>query len=377
MKEISREILISFCIPTYNRSVFIHRCVKNILEFKGNQIEVVVVNNNSPDNTEETIKSILDNRISYYKNDRNIGSVKNILKTIKNAKGQWVFTLSDEDLVNKEIISRLVNELESGKYCETAVILGNIRKSGGGYHKIPRVAGTKYSCYKYDNVTYEKGDNAIYGAGFHHRYMSGVLINRKYITSNDLIFFSNTHGTSPITGIYTKACLFGDAVTLDADFCIKEENCATKSYIEKSHTESYKHPKNRFLQFTLFVELANEIIVNPDVKIKTILNLYKYYLNSSTFEWEETIKIDNRRAYFNINQNTTFNFWKEAKAFQTKTLKFLGELIVNSTLRESIIKKIEKRFKQIKFDRRTRGIKRALKPLKPILKPVYDLFFKT
>lgn len=48
---------ISICIPTYNRANVVYRTVVNCLKCKDEDIEVVVSNNCSEDNTEELLSS--------------------------------------------------------------------------------------------------------------------------------------------------------------------------------------------------------------------------------------------------------------------------------------------------------------------------------
>lgn len=60
---------ISIIIPTYNRAHLIERSVRSVLNQTYENIELIIVDDGSTDNTEQIIKSIDDNRIIYHKQE--------------------------------------------------------------------------------------------------------------------------------------------------------------------------------------------------------------------------------------------------------------------------------------------------------------------
>lgn len=71
------EVLLSICIPTYNRCEYLKKTIESIIvqdEFKSGQVEIVISDNASTDNTNVMIEqytSVYDN-IKYYRNKENI-----------------------------------------------------------------------------------------------------------------------------------------------------------------------------------------------------------------------------------------------------------------------------------------------------------------
>lgn len=71
------EILLSICIPTYNRAEYLKKSIESIVyqeEFKNKQVEIVIADNASTDDTENIVRqyaSQFDN-LFYYRNDKNI-----------------------------------------------------------------------------------------------------------------------------------------------------------------------------------------------------------------------------------------------------------------------------------------------------------------
>ena len=91
------NIKISILIPTYNRSSYLKKCLESIISQNHDDIEIIISDNNSPDNTAEIVNQFNDKRIKYYKNENNIGSNANFYKLIELATGEFIFFLTDDD----------------------------------------------------------------------------------------------------------------------------------------------------------------------------------------------------------------------------------------------------------------------------------------
>ena len=89
---------LSFCIPTYNRAARVYSCVKHILQYDGMDIEVVVTDNASDDNTWELLNTICDKRLRIFRNEDSIGAF-NWTYVLSKANGHFAALMSDEDHV--------------------------------------------------------------------------------------------------------------------------------------------------------------------------------------------------------------------------------------------------------------------------------------
>ncbi|MCT2407870.1 glycosyltransferase [Chryseobacterium antibioticum] len=95
---------ISICITTYKHEKYIEECLNSIFaqEF-GGDYEIIICNDNSPDNTEAVINKMINhhpqgNRIKYFKNIPNLGYVKNTLFSFSKASGKYIAILDGDDL---------------------------------------------------------------------------------------------------------------------------------------------------------------------------------------------------------------------------------------------------------------------------------------
>ena len=66
--------MVSVVIPTYNREKTIKRAVLSVLNQTYEDIEIIIVDDNSSDNTERCIRTIEDARIQYYRLENNKGA---------------------------------------------------------------------------------------------------------------------------------------------------------------------------------------------------------------------------------------------------------------------------------------------------------------
>lgn len=98
--------IVNICIPNYNMSRFIEGSINSALNQTYPNIEVIVVDNNSMDNSWEIIESFRDSNCKYrcYRNDTNIGMARNWNKCLRYAKGKFLTILSADDLLEPTFI---------------------------------------------------------------------------------------------------------------------------------------------------------------------------------------------------------------------------------------------------------------------------------
>lgn len=106
--------LVSIVIPTYNREAYIARAISSVQNQSFHDLEIIVADDGSKDNTKELISSLSaqDNRIRYIKNPINSGAQSARNLGIKAALGEWIaFQDSDDEWLPDSLECRL-NEAE-------------------------------------------------------------------------------------------------------------------------------------------------------------------------------------------------------------------------------------------------------------------------
>lgn len=107
---------ISVIMSAYNAQKTISRAIRSVLNQTYDDIELIVVNDCSTDNTEKIVKKYKDNRIVYIKHDVNLGAGCARNTGIKNATGDYIAFLDSDDYYNKEYIQTMVDGTENGTF---------------------------------------------------------------------------------------------------------------------------------------------------------------------------------------------------------------------------------------------------------------------
>ncbi|MGE0267433.1 MAG: glycosyltransferase family 2 protein [Candidatus Omnitrophota bacterium] len=113
-----RHPLVSIVTPTFNRSRFIDRLVKNVLAQTYQDFELVLVDDGSTDNTRELVdRWIKENpgRIQYvYQPNQGSGAARN--NGIKQAKGKYIAFLDSDDEWTPDYLDKIMTVLEKGEF---------------------------------------------------------------------------------------------------------------------------------------------------------------------------------------------------------------------------------------------------------------------
>ena len=107
---------ISICIPTYNRASHLVNCLQSIILNQSKDeidYQVCISDNASPDDTMEIVREAeKELNIKYFRHNENVGRVKNYLKVVDMADGEFVWLLGDDDLLLPDTLmraSKLIN----------------------------------------------------------------------------------------------------------------------------------------------------------------------------------------------------------------------------------------------------------------------------
>jgi len=105
--------LVSIGIPTYNRASLLKRSIESALNQDHENVEVIVSDNASSDQTESicSIYSDMDSRFKYIRHSINRGPTENFSEVLKNSSGQFFMWLGDDDWIDPTYVSTCVQEL--------------------------------------------------------------------------------------------------------------------------------------------------------------------------------------------------------------------------------------------------------------------------
>lgn len=118
------EKLISIILPTYNGAHRIEESIRSVINQSYTNWELLVIDDGSKDNTKSIISSFIesDSRIKYILNEVNLGIQKTLNKGIKEAKGEYIARIDDDDLWCD--IDKLKNQVEFLEQNKNHVLVG-------------------------------------------------------------------------------------------------------------------------------------------------------------------------------------------------------------------------------------------------------------
>lgn len=160
---------VSILIPVYNREYLIGQTLNSAINQTYDNIEIIVVDNASTDNTWEVIQRYKkqDKRIKAFRNNTNIGPVKNWCKCIDHATGKYAKILWSDDLISPDFIEKTVPWIEDknvGFVFTGTEIFSNDKKTD----------------------TYFIGKSGVYNS---EKYINGILSERNYPVSPGCALF--------------------------------------------------------------------------------------------------------------------------------------------------------------------------------------------
>ncbi|MCB8776696.1 tetratricopeptide repeat protein [Planktothrix agardhii 1032] len=115
-REISREpfpdqqLKLTVVIPTYNRSTRLKHSLENNLKTDRSDIEFLIIDNNSTDNTAEVVQNFMgnDQRIRYINNVANLGTARNMFLGLVSCKAPLAMILADDDYVTEGFVDLVI-----------------------------------------------------------------------------------------------------------------------------------------------------------------------------------------------------------------------------------------------------------------------------
>lgn len=114
-----KNYLVSIGIPAY-KALYLKETIESVLSQDYNNIELIIVNDNSPEDIDSIVLSFNDKRINYYINNENLGKTSIVLnwnRCLSYAKGDFFTLICDDDLMKENFISTMIELAENNPLC--------------------------------------------------------------------------------------------------------------------------------------------------------------------------------------------------------------------------------------------------------------------
>jgi len=104
--------LVTVAIPTFNRADLVEQCVRSVMEQTYPNIEILVSDNASSDETLKRLAAIDDDRLRVVTSPTNVGAIGNFNKCIDEAHGEYFVLAADDNFYRPRFVEKCVRLIE-------------------------------------------------------------------------------------------------------------------------------------------------------------------------------------------------------------------------------------------------------------------------
>ncbi|MFX4262559.1 glycosyltransferase family 2 protein [Pelotomaculum propionicicum] len=140
---------VTIAIPTYNRAALLRQAVESALEQTYQDIEVLVADNSSTDNTGDVVKQFKDHRIRYFRHSKNRGFINNFNFCLEKAAGEYFLLLSDDDILDNDAIKSLLARFQGDDDVMSYCSLIFFNENAGTKKIVQKIAPEKESGFDF------------------------------------------------------------------------------------------------------------------------------------------------------------------------------------------------------------------------------------
>jgi glycosyltransferase involved in cell wall biosynthesis len=168
------KMTLSICIATRNRGAFIGDTLESIIRQATDEVEIVVLDGASTDNTEEVIRFYQDRfpRLRYFRQETNRGIDRDFSRAVDLGYGEYCWLFSDDDLVKPGAIRTVLDAVKDNY--DLIIANGEVRNAD-----LSSVLQPKRTPLK-TNKVYKSNENDLLlaDAGDYLSFIGGVIIKR-------------------------------------------------------------------------------------------------------------------------------------------------------------------------------------------------------
>ena len=305
---------ISVCIPTFNRAKYLEELLDILIKLLNQIYEIIVVDNNSTDNTPELFKSEKYKNVKFFQNQENIGMVNNWNRCLELASGDYIIIVHDDDIITKELFTEY--QIILNKYPNVDFIFsyaGIIDENGRNLGSYKTLKG---------NIVFPDPSLFILLLRENFIHFSGILIKKDCY--EEVGNFSNKYSLYSDLDMWLRISLCHKAIYRDK---------LLYYYRVHSKSEHSKILQQRILAEKLSVLKTSYALVNSNVKnykqIKQLIELYyrykfreyfkKYNVIKNSKDYTRSIVKISLKFYLIITLEFIKSFIQKPSIFETKS----------------------------------------------------------
>ena len=313
---------ISIIIPVHNVEEYLEKCLNSIIFQINEQDEIILINDNSQDSSEEICKKFAEqyNNVKF-ENGAYGGPSKTRNIGIKMATGKYIMFVDSDDYLKNNYISRMIKDIE--KY-ELRVCSYYFE-----YPDIKKIKPQKYDEEKTENETIEiMKDDFI---TLYSRQLLNLVWNKIYyaniIKENNILFDENvTKGEDLLFNLeYIKHINTNIAVINEPLYYYVSKKTGLNRSFKEPIEDRLKRTENVYKKMKAISEKNNNVIISE------IINMYFIHLRN--YISENKIKHNINKEFANkLDRPEIREMLDNIKNNEIPNLKFVKKLYYNKKM---------------------------------------------
>ncbi len=306
---------ISVIVPAYNVEKYLNKCLESLVNQSYNDIEIIVINDGSTDNSQEIIVEYAQKypeKIKYFeKQNGGLSDARNF--GLKKASGDYICFVDSDDYLDKN----LFKDLQEYINLDNDMIKYKMIKVDEKYREIEKIEGPIF-----EPKSGEEAFNILYGTDIMLQPAWLYLYKRKFLEENNFDF--------PI-GMYHEDFARTVLIMLKAKKIVST-NIYGYYYFQSSDSITRGNDKNKKLKRAMDMlkhyDYMEEKIKDYEISKETKENVKIYYTNNIILKIEE---LDEKSQKEYINEIKKRKMLKNIKARNMKQL--LKKIILNINIK--------------------------------------------
>lgn len=264
-------MFISVIIPTWNKCDLLDKCLQSVYDQSFSELEVIVVDNNSTDGTQNLI-NIKYKKCIYIKLSKNYGFAKAVNEGIKMSRGDVISFLNNDTVVDRNWIREGIKSIITNRSDVVACCLESYHNSGviDGVGDKTNIVGQSYS--------------RAYNKKYEYPWNKGCYV---FSASGGASFFKRDVLNS--VGLFRELYF---AYFEDIDLCYRAQKAGFRVWYEPAsrvvhHHKATSSQNTNFLNYLLYRNYTISYLINTPFKLFLLQkSLFKFLLvYFHTFYW--------------------------------------------------------------------------------------------
>ena len=281
--------VLSICIPTFQRAENVVTIVSNLLLCERNDFEIVVIDNQSNDNTFSRLNSLIDSRLHVLQNATNVGGWLNVVRSISYGFGCVKMFMTDKDICHYQMLGAFIDFLK------------NSPQVGCGYCAFSDET-------KQATRIFEPGFESVRAVGYSWRHPTGYFFRDELLNKSDYL---EAYRNSQLIGQFPFDLLLAESANracaaIYSCALFTREDSATAAKVQSHITngnssDAFFKPENRLKVAINFAKHLDGLKLPYWASQRIEANIFLHGLTSSTNSFRILLANKELCSHYGIN----------------------------------------------------------------------------